>query len=426
MPKKKAKLWKVFVAIVLAIIIGSWSGTDKTVLDIKLYSIFDVLGTLFINALTLVVVPLVSSSIISGVAKIGNEAAFKRLGAKTFAFYIATSLIAILIGLIFVNVFNPGITANGEAILANSAGQIEQLENSILMGQGPSFVRVIMQVIPSNVLEAFSTGNMLGLIFFSIVFGFSISKIPEKYSSLLTNFSQGVFHAMIRFTHLILVFLPYGVFFLVAKAFATTTHGFSGLGYFFLSVVSGLGVFMFIGLPLLIKFIGKVSPVHFFKAMSPAIVTAFSTSSSSASLPVTLDCIEKRAGVSNRIASLVIPLGASINMSGSALYDVVAAMFVVQAYGVHLSFGTQFLVALLALLTSIGVAGVPSGSLVAIIIILRTVGLPAEGIGLFIAIERILDMCRTTVNIFSDSTCALLVARSEGEKTNLVIEKRKG
>ena len=419
MPKKRNNLWKVLVAIVLAIIVGSWSGTEKTVLSINLYSVFDVLGSLFINALTLIVVPLVSSSIISGVAKIGNESSFKRLGLKTFTFYIGTSIIAVLIGLAFVNIFNPGVTVSGEPILASSVTELTQLEENILTGQGPSFVRVIMQVVPSNVVEAFSKGNMLGLIFFSILFGYAISKIPEKHSSMLVNFFQSIFQVMIQITHLIMILLPYGVFFLVAKAFATTTHGFSGLGYFFLSSMSGLVVFMFIGLPLLIRIIGKVNPWQFFKDMFPALITAFSTSSSSASLPATLDCIEKKSGVSNRIASLVIPLGASINMSGSALYDVVAAMFVIQAYGLDLSFSTQFLVAFLALLTSIGVAGVPSGSLVAIIVILKTVGLPLEGIGLFIAIDRILDMCRTTVNVFSDSTCALLVARTEGEKTKL-------
>jgi Na+/H+-dicarboxylate symporter len=185
------------------------------------------------------------------------------------------------------------------------------------------------------------------------------------------------------------------------------------------TVLLGLAVFMFVGLPLLLKFIGRVSPVRHFKAMTPALVTAFSTSSSSATLPITIDCVEKRAGVSNRICSLVVPLGTSINMSGSALYECVAAMFVAQAYGIDISFATQFLVVMLALITSIGVAGIPSASLVAILVILRVIGLPPEGIGLFIAVDRLLDMCRTTVNVFSDSCCAVLVAKSEGEKNIL-------
>ncbi len=421
MPKKRGNLWKVFGAIVLAAIVGTWSGTEKELLGFKLYAVFDVLGALFINALTLVVVPLVASSIISGVAKIGGDVSFKRLGLKTFAFYIGTSLMAIVIGLFFVNLFKPGITSKGVGLLAHASQPVlDGLKNSPLTEHGPGFVRVLMQVVPPNIVEAFSRGNMLGLIFFSLLFGFAISKIPERLSAPLTSFFEALFRAMIEFTHSILRLLPYGVFVLVAKAFASTTHSLEGLGYFFLSVILGLSVFMFLGLPLLIRLIGRVSPWRFFQQMSPAILTAFSTSSSSASLPVTIDCIEKRAGVSNKIASLVVPLGASINMSGSALYDVVAAMFVIQAYGVELTLWTQFLVALLALVTSIGVAGVPSGSLVAIIIILKTVGLPTEGIGLFIAVERILDMCRTTVNVVSDSTCALLVARTEGEKTNLL------
>jgi Na+/H+-dicarboxylate symporter len=417
MSKRKSSPWKIFIAIALAIVIGSWSGTDKTIFGVNLYSLFDILGTLFINALSLVVVPLVSSSIISGVAKIGKDKSFKRLGIKTFTFYIGTSLIAILIGLCFVNILRPGISMSGEPLINVAKGAVEAVEKNMLGSHGANFLTVLMNIVPSNVLDAFSKGNMLGLIFFSIIFGIAVSKIDTTHSKTLFSFFNGVFQSMIQFTHMILFFLPLGVFCLVAKAFATTTHGFQGMGYFLISVVLGLIVFMFIALPILIKVIGKTSPLKFFRAMTPALVTAFSTSSSSASLPVTLDCIEKRGGVSNRIASLVIPLGASINMSGSALYDVVAAIFVVQAYGFELSFMHQVFIALLALLTSIGIAGVPSGSLVAIIVILKIVGIPVEGIGLFIAVDRICDMLRTTVNVFSDSTCALLVARTEGEET---------
>jgi Na+/H+-dicarboxylate symporter len=221
---------------------------------------------------------------------------------------------------------------------------------------------------------------------------------------------------MIRLIHLVMKFLPIGVFFLVAKAFSETgVRSLASLGMFTLSALSGLAMFTFVALPLLLKYIAKVKPARHFKAMGPALITAFSTSSSSATLPITIDCVEKRAGVSNRICSLVIPLGTSINMSGSALYECVAAMFIAQAYGIHLSFGSQFLIIFLSLITSIGVAGVPSASLVAIIAILKAMGLPIEGIGLFIAVDRILDMCRTTVNVFSDSCCAILVAKTEGE-----------
>lgn len=415
--KKHRRPWGVFVAIALAIIFGSWVGNQASVFGITFYAIFDVLGTIFLNALTLVVVPLVSSSIITGISRIGNEGAFGRLGGKMFTFYIGTSLLAILIGLLFVNLIHPGAShiAPPEGGMA-----LNELPNH----EGQAFVQVLVSIIPSNVLAAFSRGEMLGLIFFSLLFGYSMSKIDSHPAATLQSFFQGIFQTMIQVTHIIMKFLPYGVFCLVAKVFMSTGIGsLEAVALFFATVMLGLIVFMFIALPLLLKFIGRVNPIFHFKAMAPALVTAFSTSSSSATLPITIDCVEKRAGVSNRICSLVVPLGTSINMSGSALYECVAAMFVAQAYGIDLSFGTQFLVVLMALVTSIGVAGIPSASLVAIIVILRVVGLPAEGIGLFIAVDRLLDMCRTTVNVFSDSCCAILVARSEGEKNVLATDQ---
>jgi Na+/H+-dicarboxylate symporter len=218
-------------------------------------------------------------------------------------------------------------------------------------------------------------------------------------------------------------FLPLGVFCLVAKTFATTgLESLQSLALFFLTVIIGLMIFSLIALPLILKMTGIAKPYRHFRAMAPALITAFSTSSSSATLPITIDCVEKRAGVSNRICSLVIPLGTSINMSGSALYECVAAMFICQVYGIELTFTTQFTVVFLALITSIGIAGIPSASIVSLLIILKVIGVPAEGIGLLFAVDRILDMCRTAVNVFSDSCCAVLVARTEGE-TNILTKQ---
>jgi Na+/H+-dicarboxylate symporter len=417
MKKKQKRPWGVFLAIILAIAFGTVIGEKATLFDVTIYSILDLLGTLFLNALTLVVVPLVSSSIISGIARIGNDGGFGRIGGKTFGFYISTSLLAILIGLFFVNLINPGAAQIGVPV---AGVESTALTEKISHHEGGAFIVVLLSIIPANVLHAFTQGNMLGLIFFSLLFGYSISKIESSHGATLLSFFQGVFQTMIQVTHLIMKFLPYGVFCLVAKVFMTTgLSSLTSVALFTLTVLLGLATFMFIGLPLMLKFIAKVKPVRHLKAMAPALVTAFSTSSSSATLPVTIDCVEKRAGVSNRICSLVVPLGTSINMSGSALYECVAAMFIAQAYGIELSFTTQFLVVLLSLITSIGVAGIPSASLVAILVILRVIGLPAEGIGLFIAVDRLLDMCRTTVNVFSDSCCAVLVARTEGE-TNVL------
>lgn len=409
MRKKKQGPWIVLIAIVLGMIIGTL--TQKIEFLSGLYPIYKLLGKLFINSLTLVVVPLVTASIITGVARIGGDQNFGRLGLKIFSFYITTSLMAILLGLLFVNLLNPGSAIHAE--LFSSAPSFTPLSEEVKFGD------FFLNIVPPNIFEALSRGQMLGVIFFSLLFGYCLSKVG-KTGATLTQFWQGLFDVMLQFTHLLMKVLPIGVFFLVAQVFAETgLQSLTSLGLFTLSVLLGLGTFACVALPLLLKFVGKVDPKRHIKAMGPALITAFSTSSSSASLPVTIDCVEKRAKVSNKICSLVVPLGTSVNMSGSALYECVAALFVAQVYGLDLSFMTQFAIVLLSLVMSMGVAGVPSGSLVAIIVILKALGLPVEGIGLFVAVDRILDMCRTTVNVFSDSCCAVLVAKSEGESAVL-------
>jgi Na+/H+-dicarboxylate symporter len=414
--QKKKSPWIVLSAIAFGIITGISTDTSGEMGKL-FYSIYDLIGRLFINALLLIVVPLVSSSIITGIAKIGNESSFGRLGAKIFSFYIGTSLLGILTGLLFVNLFRPGIAYSGAgAPPLNMLSQASEMQQGIESHQQLSFFNVLLDIIPSNIVDAFH-GQMPGLIFFSLLFGYALSKIEQHPQSILFGFWQGIFQAMLKITDLIMFFLPLGVFCLVAKSFTHSgLDSLRSLAFFFATVVSGLAVFMFIILPLLLKTIGRVNPLAHFRAMAPALLTAFSTSSSSATLPVTIECVEKRAGVSNRICSLVIPLGTSINMSGSALYECVAALFIAQVYGMELSFTTQFSVVFLSLITSIGIAGIPSASIVAILVILKALGLPAEGVGLLFAVDRILDMCRTTVNVFSDSCCAVLVARTEGEK----------
>lgn len=417
--KKRKKPWSVLIAIVLAVFIGTITGKDFTLFGIPLYSLYEVVGKLFLNSLTLIVVPLVSSSIITGVARIGSDSKFGRLGLKTFGFYILTNLIAILIGVCLVNITKPGVKI-GEG--ASSLVAAENLSSFKDMTGEPhqALIKLLYDVIPPNVLDAFAKGNMLGLIFFSLLFGYAITRIAAKSSETHMHFWKGVFEAMLHITHMIMRFLPIGVFCLVAKVFAETgLASLQSVGLFFVSVLLGLAIFAFIALPLLLRFVAKVNPWNQFRAMAPALITAFSTSSSSASLPITLDCMEKRAGVSNRICSLVIPLGTSINLSGSALYEGMGALFIAQAFGLDFSFGTQLAFIVLTLLASMGVAGVPAGSLVAILIILRSMGLPAEGIGLLLAVDRILDMFRTTTNVFSDGCCAVLVAKSEGEKNVL-------
>jgi proton glutamate symport protein len=414
MSKRNKSLLMILGAIFFGALTGGMLGTKSSFLGLNLYSIFNLIGTLFLHALMLVVVPLVSSSIISGVAKMAKDHSFGRLGAKTFFFYLLTTLTAVIIGVCVVNLFQPGASVNISSLdLSAHTETATKVSESI---QGENVKKLILDIIPANIVDALSKGQMLGVIFFSILFGFATSKVQESQSETLISVINAIFNTMIQVTHLILKCLPLGVFCLVAETFAT--FGFESLkslGLFFITAVVALAVFALAVLPLLLKFIAKVNPLRHLRAMAPAIVTAFSTSSSSATLPVTMDCVEKRAKVSNKVCSLVVPLGTSMNMSGSALYEVVAALFVAQAFGLKISLLTQIVVGFLALLTSMGVAGIPAGSLVCVIVILKTLGLPAEGIGLFLAVDRILDMCRTTVNVFSDSCCAVLVARSEGE-----------
>lgn len=418
--KKQKKPWLVLIAIVLAIFVGSIATKETQVFGVSLFTVLDLLGKLFMNSLTLVVVPLVSTSIITGVARIGKDAKFGRLGLKTFGFYLLTNFLAIFIGVCLINLTKPGVGISLHPSMTLDPDQLAVLKGRMGEGATGAFLNLVLDIIPSNILDALAKGNMLGLIFFSLLFGYAITKISEKSSATHIQFWSGVFEAMIQITHIILRFLPLGVFCLVAKVFLETgLPSLRSVGVFFGTALVGLAIFMFIALPLLLRFVAKVNPIHQFRAMFPALITAFSTSSSSASLPITLDCMEKRAGISNRICSLVIPLGTSINLAGSALYEGMGALFIAQAFGLDLSFTSQIAFIFFTLLASMGVAGVPSGSLVAVIVILKIMGLPAEGIGLLLTVDRVLDMFRTTANVFSDSCCATLVAKSEGEKNIL-------
>jgi len=257
---------------------------------------------------------------------------------------------------------------------------------------------------------------MLGLIFFSLVFGFFMSRIAQGPKETMLSFWTGVFDTMMKITMWIMSFAPIGVFGLVAETIASTGFSaFEPLIKFFITVVLALSFHVFVVLPLMLKYLAKVSPFAHFQAMAPAILTAFSSASSSATLPLTMECTKKRAGVSDRVTSFCLPLGATINMDGTALYECVAAIFIAQAYGLDMTFGTQFTVVLIALLTSIGVAGIPAASLVAIAVILTAIGLPIEAIGLLLVTDRVLDMFRTSINVFSDSCGAVVIGKSERE-----------
>jgi len=426
--KKPALHWQILIAILLAVgagfavnAVGDGDPMAPDILGVSFLSIFKYVGALFLNALKMIIVPLIMSSIIVGMAGIGSSGNLGALGGRTLMFYVATTIAAILVGLILINLVGPGYV-NGEpagdrlALDAPTEDIAARVE-----GKGAGDVAdLFLRMVPENVVMAAAEGQMLGIIFFALLFGYFMTRVGHDLAEPLFRFWDGVFHVMMRMTEWIMLFAPIGVFGLVAAVVAETGFSAAGpLAIFAATVLAALFFHTFITLPLFLKVIGRVSPYRIFPAMAPAMLTAFSTASSSATLPITMECVEKNAGVSNKISSFVLPLGATVNMNGTALYECAAAMFLAQAYGLDLTFGTQFTIVAIALMTSIGVAGVPAASLVAIAIILTAIGLPVEAIGVLMVFDRLLDMVRTSVNIFGDSCCAVIVARMDGEKTAL-------
>lgn len=431
--------WKILLAIILAGLAGLLIPADASIAGLQLTEVYSFIGTLFLNALKMLVIPLVVSSIICGIANIGSADNLGRMGLKTLGFYLLSSFLAILIGLLLVNLMTPGLI-NGEAAgeqlnLSHSADVQDKLKEVEGRGSG-DIAAIFLRMVPSNVVAAAAEGQMLGLISFSLLFGFFMTRLPDRKEeqspkdgllpakSTLMGFWQAVSDVMMDMTMFIMRFAPLGVFGLVAATVANTGFAaFQPLLIFFTCVLLALFIHIFGTLSVLLIALGRLNPLAHLKAMSPALLTAFSTASSSGTLALTMECVEKNAGVSNRTASFVLPLGATVNMDGTALYECVAAMFIAQAYGLDLSIGTQLSIVIVALLTSIGVAGIPSASLVAITVILGVIGLPLEGIGLLMVTDRVLDMLRTSVNVYSDSCCAVIVAKTEGEEGILAIRR---
>ena len=417
--KNLALHWQILIALVLAGLIGYVTSPETTLLGLRLYDVFDFIGQLFLNALKMLIVPLIASSMIVGVSGIGASADLGRLGLRTIGFYAVTTTLAIILGLTLISVVRPGIV-DGEP-----AGDLLALETdtsdvaAVVGDRGVGdVVEIFLRMFPPNIVEAATdNGQILGIIVFSLLFGFFLSRIKEELRHPVQKFWEGVFEIMMRMTQLVMAFAPIGVFGLVAKVVMTAgLAAAEPLVVFALVVLAALTLHAFVTLPFLVWLVLRRSPWRIYPAMAPAMLTAFSTASSSATLPVNMECLEQNVGVSPRITSFVLPLGATINMNGTALYECAAALFIAQAYGLDLSIGTQFSIVVLALVTSIGVAGIPAASLVAIAVILTAIGLPAEAIGVLFVFDRILDMFRTSVNVFGDAVCATVIAHLEGEQ----------
>ncbi|NOR14371.1 MAG: cation:dicarboxylase symporter family transporter [Candidatus Aminicenantes bacterium] len=367
----------------------------------------DPLAEIFLRLLRMAIMPLIITSIVSGVVSVGSAAGLGRLSLKTFGYYILSSLMAILTGQILVNLLKPGVGAEiGLEAVPERIAATEQ-------GLGTLLIRII----PENPFAALAQGDVLPVIFFSILFGYFITRLKGKSKAQLSDLFQAGFETMMKMTFFVVWSAPLGVFGILARIVARTGFdAFRSLGFYFAVVLVGLAIHAFVNLPLLLTLVARVNPWKHYKGMPSALMMAFSTCSTIVTLPLTMKAVTGNSRVSQKVANFVLPIGATVNMDGTALYECVATIFIAQVYGFDLSLAAQLIIVVTALLASIGAASVPMSGMVMMSIILTAVGLPLEGVAIILAVDRILDMFRTTVNVLSDSCGAVIVARLEGEK----------
>jgi proton glutamate symport protein len=411
---------RILAALLLGVVVGASVPSAAGAGTLTAGAVFGFVGDLFLRLLQMVVVPLVATSIIISVARLGRDHAFGRLGGKTVAYYTLTTLLASMLALVIFNLVQPGRVSPevSAQLLANVPGNVDDVKAGLGDKSTDDLADVIRRAVPVNIIAAAGENReMLAVIFFSLLFGFFSGRLPDGQREAFQGFWESANDVMMAITHAIMRVAPIGIFALIAQTVQQSgTAALGPLALFFACVAGGLLFHLFVTLAVLMRAFGGFVPWRHYRAMLPALLTAFSTASSSAALPVTIECVEKNAGVSPRIAGFTLPLGATVNMDGTALYECAVVLFIAQLYGVSLDWTQQILVVVLALLTSIGVAGIPAASLVAIVIILQALGLPLEAIAIVMATDRVLDMMRTAVNVFSDTCGAAVIASSEGEK----------
>ncbi|MDF1673738.1 MAG: dicarboxylate/amino acid:cation symporter [Vicingaceae bacterium] len=417
--KKLALHWKILIGMLLGVLFAvlmvqfAW-GSDFIKDWIKPF------GKMFINALKLIAVPLILASLIKGVSDLKDISKLSKMGGKTIITYVATTIIAVCIGLLVVNIVQPGKSISEETrteLLDNYKEDAESKKEAALKQKESGPLQALQDLIPSNIVSAASdNGNMLQIIVFAIFFGIGLILIPADKAKPVKDFFDGFNEVILKLIDLIMLAAPFGVFALLATLVAESPSIdlFQALLWYAFSVV--LGLLIMIGLyALIVKIFTKKSPSFFFKGISPAQLLAFSTSSSAATLPVTMERVEEHLGVEEEVASFVLPIGATINMDGTSLYQAVAAVFIAQTFGMDLSFGAQLGIIATATLASIGSAAVPGAGMVMLVIVLGQAGIPEAGLALIFAIDRPLDMCRTAVNVTGDAAVSMVVANSVGK-----------
>tara|TARA_Y100001935_G_C17266898_1_gene489669 strand:+ start:116 stop:1390 length:1275 start_codon:yes stop_codon:yes gene_type:complete len=413
--------WQILISMLLGVVIGTYVKNNfifilSSDLLLGLYEFSVSMGTIFIKLLKMVIVPLIFTSIIVGITSIGVTKKLGKLGLKTVLYYLCTSLFAILIGLVLTNILKPGLNySNNQTLLNANKYDYENLNTP------DSTLDIFIRMIPENPISAAANGDILSVIFFTILIGISITRLPSKNKDLLSNFFESLFKAVMYLTQLIIKLSPLGVFGLIIKTVSVSDLNlFYSVGKYMVTIALGLSIHLFVVLPLLFFIVTRINPIIHFKAMASAMATAFSTSSSSATLPVTMRCVNENVKASKEVSGFVLPMGATINMDGTALYECAGVIFISQVLGIELSLSQQFIVVITALLASIGAAGIPSAGLVMIFIVTQAVGFNNDDVALIIgamlAVDRPLDMIRTMVNVTSDSIGTAIIANSEGEK----------
>lgn len=423
--KNLALHWKIIIGMTLGVVFGLLAitiGWDQFTSDwIKPF------GTIFINLLKLIAVPLVFASLIKGVASLSDISKLSRIGSRTVALYLTSTVLAVTTGLLIVNTIQPGKYFSEEKRIEFKEKYASKTEAKMeaaaqVKDQGP--LQFMVDIVPQNFIKASTSNkNMLQVIFFAILFGIAMIMLPEEKTIYVKGFFDGVNDIILQIVDMIMLMAPYGVFALLASLMVDFSDGdvnnvielFSALGLYSLAVVMGLLIMILVVYPIILKLFTKMSYLDFFKGIMPAQMLAFSTSSSAATLPVTMERCEDHLGVSEEISSFVLPLGATINMDGTSLYQAVAAVFIAQAFGVDLDLSQQLTIVLTATLASVGAAAVPGAGLVMLVIVLGAVGMDPEGVALIFAVDRILDMLRTVVNVTGDATVATVIASSEGQ-----------
>ncbi len=373
-------------------------------------------GQIFLRMLFMVVVPLVFTSVSMGVASLGDIRRVGRIGAKTLGFFLTTTTVAVVIGLVIVNLVRPGDgvdPAVQQALMAEYAGEAGQ---RVAAAEQVSFgVNTFVNIVPRNPVAAAASGDMLGLIFFSLIFGIALTFVSAERAAPVMRLLEGIGDAVIVMIGFAMKLAPIGVFCLIFSV--TAKFGWNllqSLLVYVVTILGALALHQFGVIGLAARFLAGISPVKFFKRAEELMITAFSTSSSSATLPTTIRTAEAKFGVPKEIAGFVLPVGATMNMNGTALFEGMTVLFLAQVFGVHLTLGTQVIVVVMAVITAVGVAGVPGGSIPLLVMVLGMVGVPGEGIALILGVDRILDMCRTVPNVTGDLLTSLWVTRSEG------------